>query len=401
MATFVQTATRWAREQAVRMGRPVAIQFNNTTMGACSAASDMNPAGHGMGTAAVNLMQLNPAAGGWLALSYPPTAACIGMALLLGFKRIVWNDGADRGLKISRDAVLPETGEAARVQQSDKTNYADDHASAARFVFPALAQRPLANFVPPGGIADLIQDIPGDDEVRDGIAMRLAFAIVALTFGPNSLNAARGAAYQGQNIGSVLVDNTYRILAWGLNTNTANATFHGEMNLINAYQMATAGASLPAGSRLFSTLEPCAMCSGMITHTASAGAISVVSAQQDPHLSYTALRAGLLLDGCSGQARRVHHEYSRAPFHAAKSTFHNGLTATDTRRYLEQTQIQVSGGPRPMQTTRFLEQHAGEAMLDHIRILLMQAAVWLPANQRAAWRAKLSAFARHVVRATS
>ena len=397
MPTLVQTATRWAAEQAAHRGRPVAIQFNAATIGVCAVGNDVDPTGHGYGTAAVNLMQARPAAGGWLALSYQPTAACIGMALLMGFTRIVWQHaGTARGLKVTRAGTTEEHGAAAIQIQADRTVYAGDHANPAAFNYVVPGPFASAHFVPPAGTNDIIQTLGGDDEVKDAIGVRLAFMIVGMGFGGNRNNPLRAADQQGQNIASVLVDAAYNIVAWGLNTNTGNSTLHGEVNLVRAFQISAHGAQLPAGGRLFTTLEPCAMCSGMIMHTSGDGPLTVVSGQEDPHLTYTALRAWHPWDGYSGVQRRVTHEFTRSNFHAAKSTFHEGQTATTTRRYLEQTQRQRSGDDRIMQTTRFLEQHAADALVDHTKILSMQAAVWLPAHRRAAWRAKLLAFALHV-----
>ena len=400
MATFVQVATRWAAEEAVRLNRPVAIQFSGNKIGPCAAASDAFPAGHGSGTAAVNLMQAHPTLKGWLALSYPPTAACIGMALLLGYKRIVWQQwGRDRSVALDRNAINDVIDGPARVFQADKTNYSDTHANADGFNYGGMAPAPLAAFRPPAGTDDLIMDIPADEQVLDAIALRLAFVIVGMTHGANQYNTTRHAGLQGQNIASVLVDNTYRILGWGLNTNTANTTLHGEVNLIRSYQAASGGAALPAGARLFTTLEPCSMCSGMITRTAGTNRVTVVSGQKDPHLGFTALRAWYPFDGYTERPRQVSHEFTRAVFHPAKTTFHDGPSVTDTRTYLEQTQIQLSEPGRPMQTTRFLENHAFDAILDHAKILSMQAAVWLPQARRATWRRKLVAFALHVAHA--
>ena len=72
---------------------------------------------------------------------------------------------------------------------------------------------------------------------------------------------------RGYNIGSVLVDENYNIVCWARNAVniTKNNTQHGELRLMLNYLHNCRNVfSLPK-YRLYTTLEPCAMCSGMMT----------------------------------------------------------------------------------------------------------------------------------------
>ncbi|HEX4924736.1 MAG TPA: Bd3614 family nucleic acid deaminase, partial [Bdellovibrionales bacterium] len=49
------------------------------------------------------------------------------------------------------------------------------------------------------------------------------------------------------------------------NTNHSNRTLHAELNLVQSWWRMHQ-APLPAGAEIYTTLEPCRMCSGMIHH---------------------------------------------------------------------------------------------------------------------------------------
>jgi len=62
--------------------------------------------------------------------------------------------------------------------------------------------------------------------------------------------------------GALVVDRGGRLLAEGTNAFDADCTAHAEMNAVRAAHASGAGAL--AGATLFSSAEPCAMCSGAI-----------------------------------------------------------------------------------------------------------------------------------------
>lgn len=73
---------------------------------------------------------------------------------------------------------------------------------------------------------------------------------------------------RGYNIGTILVDANKNIAHWGLNciNSTDNATQHGEVRAITSYLDSLKSFNLK-GFTLYTSLEPCAMCSGMATMT--------------------------------------------------------------------------------------------------------------------------------------
>lgn len=73
---------------------------------------------------------------------------------------------------------------------------------------------------------------------------------------------------RGYNIGTILVNGNMEVAHWGLNciNSTKNVTQHGEVRAITSYLDSLKSFNLE-GFTLYTTLEPCAMCSGMATMT--------------------------------------------------------------------------------------------------------------------------------------
>ena len=139
----------------------------------------------------------------------------------------------------------------------------------------------------------------GDQTVIDNVLMMLAFEMVSQVSGFAKSDAGvvtaeadqRSAKYSGQNIGSLLTDADGNVEGWGFNTNKENSTRHGEVNLILSYFASNNGEPLPAGGAIYTTLEPCEMCSGMIARTVKSGdTFRVIYGQKDANVTSTALQ---------------------------------------------------------------------------------------------------------------
>lgn len=102
------------------------------------------------------------------------------------------------------------------------------------------------------------QATPQDE--RDEIYSLLAYAVVLADW-QTTLSSPK----RGHNIGSVLVDENGRIVYWGRNCNaiTRNGTQHGEVRLMTGYLDQARRYELE-GYTVYTTLEPCAQCSGMM-----------------------------------------------------------------------------------------------------------------------------------------
>ncbi|MFE8598202.1 nucleoside deaminase [Archangium violaceum] len=106
------------------------------------------------------------------------------------------------------------------------------------------------------------QPTPEQNE-KDQIYSLVAYAVVYR----NWQEASVGVGVRGYNIGSVLVDPSGRLVCWARNAVgvTGNKTQHGEVRLMTNYLHNTTGGALGGGYTVYTTLEPCAMCSGMMT----------------------------------------------------------------------------------------------------------------------------------------
>jgi tRNA(Arg) A34 adenosine deaminase TadA len=121
------------------------------------------------------------------------------------------------------------------------------------------------------------------------------------------------SAPDGKYVAAILVDKEGRILGWGLNTNKTNKTLHAEVNMLQSYykyaQQPARRSGIPEGARIYSTLQCCKMCSGMIVATAQKpDTIRVYYGMTDPTASdETALTKRKLdkqLSGKKGEAIR-------------------------------------------------------------------------------------------------
>lgn len=397
MATFVEVALQWARDLSNRAGKDVAILFQSNVP-QCFAESGFQ-SGHHFSTAAVTLLQSNAdPAGRWMALSYAPTSACIGMAALMGVKNMVWRHwftgNKPLGLRLSGRSVEELTENQSINLLADKQRYVlPVLVPQMRRVLGTPGQLMSSAFLPPVGTADLIQQFQGADETaKNNACLLLAFAIASTGHGSLNNNPNRSAAYSGQNIASILVDGTYQIERWAINTNRAHNSLHGEINLVRSFQARNQN-PLPNHGKLFTTLEPCIMCSGMIVHTAGAGnPFEVVSGQLDAQVGYSALKNDSRMDGYTGNPRSVTNSLSTTPIHPSQSF--GGMLSDMQRR---NTPPPGPGQqPRLMQTTVFLEEHAAPVMSDAEVMLDKMAAVWIPAAQRQAWRQARDKFLLHV-----
>ena len=113
---------------------------------------------------------------------------------------------------------------------------------------------------------------------RDNILSLAALAMVYKDWQTSSTG-------RGHNIGSILVDKHDMPVFWARNSVTVrnDATQHGEVRLIQAFLKCPGVAKYMDGYTIYTTLEPCAMCTGMIAMTK---VDRVVYVQDDPEYGH-------------------------------------------------------------------------------------------------------------------
>ena len=146
---------------------------------------------------------------------------------------------------------------------------------------------------------------------RDQIYQLVAYAVVRADWQTGSWGS-KGA--RGYNIGSILVNadidpNENQIVCWARNTviETGNETQHGEVRLMTNYLHNAKASSLRGKYRLYTTLEPCAMCGGMM---AQQNLGVTLYGQTDPDFGNGLQRLGLVSHSVGGFCSYPRQVYS-------------------------------------------------------------------------------------------
>ncbi|WP_095066847.1 Bd3614 family nucleic acid deaminase [Pseudomonas sp. Irchel 3A18] len=127
---------------------------------------------------------------------------------------------------------------------------------------------------------------------KDRLWMKIAYALAgaALPAQRKKKGDLKSPLPHGHNVAAIMVSNTDLILGWGVNINGLNGCFHAETSMILAYLTQNNTTQLPKDVRIYSTLEPCHMCSGLIT-TLSVNT-PVVVGHMDPNIDNNTLKQG-------------------------------------------------------------------------------------------------------------
>ena len=256
-----------------------------------------------------------------------PTEACLGMARMCGIEHISYLDKrklkkvvTERSKTTESIITITNGSTYPDVMPNGAGVWTDDpsrHGLQLLNWFNSQARAPgsqceLANqLLPQQGVTATVfassgmeyfglKSLVTDQTVLDNVFMMLAWEMVAQVSGFQSdlkgevsavADARSNADYAGHNIGSLLVDEKGNVLAWGFNTNKHNPTRHGEINLISSYFASESVSALPARGTIYTTLEPCEMCSGAICRTVPAETdFRVIYGQEDVNVYETALQ---------------------------------------------------------------------------------------------------------------
>ncbi|MFN0037561.1 MAG: nucleoside deaminase [Saprospiraceae bacterium] len=166
----------------------------------------------------------------------------------------------------------------------------------------------------------------------DEIYSLLTYALVYANWQPASVPRNQRRGY---NIGAVLVDKDQKPVYCGLNciNSTDNATQHGEVRAITAYLEKTHRFNLD-GFTIYTSLEPCIMCAGMMTMT---DIDRVVYGQKDVDFSNGLERLALDTREYGGYApfkRTTWADASPSTFRARLDEAYKRFLATETEKIL-------------------------------------------------------------------
>lgn len=330
----LKVALAHAKRQAMRLSADVAVLYNRRTHAVIGTATGTSAGGPELGTAIVNLLQ-NRCEGGQsardmeIAVTSVPTALCLGMARICQIKRVLYVSNGRVMMRSTASTISAEQPATQGNEYAPATEppagweRAPATADLAGWVrgLPAVPGIPDVNgFLEHGCWGPLAarflprietEPMPGLpvqplQQFADAVFMLLAFAILARLRHVRGEASDRPGGLEGHNIACVLVGPHNRIMGWGINTSELNATHHGEVNCLQNFQQLHGIRAVPDKSRLYTTLEPCWMCSGMIARM-TGGRFTILYGQADTQLADTALQAGAT--GCT--MHETHLRYDR------------------------------------------------------------------------------------------
>ncbi len=177
-----------------------------------------------------------------------------------------------------------------------------------------------------------VKKINVEQEEIDQIFSLLIYSMVLKDWQPDDIPREKRRGY---NIGALLVNNKNVPVYYGLNciNSTNNSTQHGEIRAITGYLDKTKQFNLN-GYTVYTTLEPCVMCAGMITMTACG---RVVYGQHDVEYSKAFERLALdtrSIGGFGPYPRQVATSSSNLVFCKQLDTAFQQFLKVDTEKVL-------------------------------------------------------------------
>ena len=328
--------------------------------------------------------------GWWVLATYTPTPLCLGMANILGISSVGFLDSA----RTARDAATTQNivrlnklpvKDFSIFSTQPKTNLPDWKVSPERFLeaanteffsslgpayqgalkflssCPRYDQRNLDS-----KLLNIFKQVPTtlpattlSSQERDFIFMHLAFALVGQTWNPVvswDVKDSSGEKFGGNNVGAVILDKN-NIIAWGVNLAAQNPVLHAESVAILSYLKGNNKQSLPDGATVYTSLEPCKMCAGMITGAGKN--VEIVIGAKD-HLINTVISDSKTYNGCF--ERVPDPGLSKNPFTVVESWIDGRR-----QRSVEDSRLDLSSAGGGGASTKFLRDEEDSEYRDPLR----------------------------------
>lgn len=275
-------------------GGDLALCVKNGAATHCATCATFDPSTRSLASPITTLLhnlRIGDSDGADVYSTAAPSEMCKGMARLYGVRYVYYKKPtANQLMRFTSDHKNPvlNTNGAFTPPATDASTELPVQVPGDLTRFTAL--KPFQRFAVPENVAILpMKNLLKNSARRDEFFMYLTLEIARRAFGAADFHEAnRDAAHAGKNIAALLVDEHGSVISWGVNTNAREKWRHAEVNTLCSF-VAAGNTGIPANATLYTTLEPCEMCAGLIAYLSGGANVRIIHAMADSTLGKTVL----------------------------------------------------------------------------------------------------------------